>query len=178
MLAEHLENLSGLSSPPTTNLTSSAPPSTAHSPTPLFLPSPPSLPLPQWSFPTPMSNSPTPLLLKCFSPSSRSLLKAEIQSLANTPHPLTSSPSDRVLRKTTLLSHYQQTKGGRIKDPLYSASAFPWTTKKPLQFRISPEARRMWDKMALQTMPRPGRMLTRHLAGTILDSINPLQALS
>ena len=34
------------------------------------------------------------------------------------------------------------------------------------------------ERMVLQTMPRPGRMLTRHLAGMIMDSINPLQALS
>ena len=173
-----LENLSGLSSPPTTNPTSSAPPSIAHSPTPLFLPSPHSLPLPPWSFPTPTSSMPMPSLLKCFSPSSRNLLKAEIRSIANTPRPPTSFPSDRVLRTTTLLGHYQRTKGGRIKDPLYSTSTSPWTMKKPLRFRISPEARKMWDEMALQTMPRPGRMLTRHLAGMIMGSVDPLQALS
>ena len=177
MLVECLESLSGLSSPPMTSPTNSAPPSTAHSPTPLFLPSPPSLPLPLWSFLTPMSTSPTPLLLKCFSPSSRSLLKAKIWSLANTPCPWTSSPSNHVLRKTTLLGHYQRTKGGRIRDPLYSTSVSPWTTKKPLQFQISLEARRMWDEMALQMMPRPGRMLTCWLAGTIMESIDLLQAL-
>ena len=178
MLVKRLENLSGLSSPPTISLANSAPPSTVHSPAPLFLPSPHSLPLPQWSFPTPTSSMPTPSLLKRFSPSSRSLLKAEIRSIANTPRPLTSSPSDRILRTTTLLGHYQRTKGGRIKDPLYSTSTSPRTVKKPLRFRISPEARRMWDEMALQTMPRPGRMLTRRLAGTIMGSIDPLQALS
>ena len=147
-------------------------------PTPLFLPSPHSLPLPQWSFPTPMSNLPTPSLLKCFSPLSRNLLKAEIRSIANTPLPLTSFPSDHILRTTTLLGHYQWTKGGRIKDPLYSTSTSPRTVKKPLRFQISLEARRMWDEMTLQAMPRPGRMLTRHLAGTIMDLIDPLQALS
>ena len=106
------------------------------------------------------------------------MLKAEIRSLTNTPHPLTSSPSNHVLRKTTLLGHYQCMKGGHIKDPLYSASTYPHMVKKPLQFQISPEARRIWDEMALQVMPRPGRMLTHRLAGTIMDSIDPLQALS
>ena len=64
-------------------------------------------------------------LLKRFSPSSRTFLKSEIWSIANTPRPLTSSPSDRILRKTTLLGHYQWTKGGRVKDPLYSTSTYP-----------------------------------------------------
>ena len=117
-------------------------------------------------------------LAEALHPSSRMLLKSEIRSITNTPCPLTSSPSDHVLRKSTLLGHYQRTKGGCVKDPLYSTSTSPRTTKKLLRFWISPEARRMWDEMALQMMPCPGRMLTRHLAGTIMDSIDPLQALS
>ena len=76
------------------------------------------------------------------------------------------------------MGHYQRMKGGRIKDPLYSTSTSPRTTKKPLWFQISLEARRLWDEMALQSMPRPGRMLTNHLAGTIMDLIDPQQALS
>ena len=175
MLVEHLENLSGLSSPPMTSPASS---STAHSLTPLFLPSPHSLPHPQWSFPTTTSTSLTPSLLKRFSPSSRTLLKSEIRSITNTPRPLNHSPSDHVLRTTMILGHYQCTKGGRVKDPLYSTLTSPQTTKKPLRFWISPESRRMWDKMVLQMMPRPGRMLTHWLAGMIMDLIDPLQALS
>ena len=124
----------------------------------------------------PLKTSPspaaTPLLLRRFSPSSKKRISSSMPCLVTLtmPRPRSPSPSHRELRPNTVWGHYLRTVGGHLPDPLYHhPSPRKRTTKKPLCYRLTPAERRDLDKLALEALPRPGRMLTRQLLGKIMD---------
>ena len=84
------------------------------------------------------------------------------------PRPQSPSPSHRELRPNTVWGHYLRMVGGHLPNPLYHHPSPRKTTKKPLRYRLTPAERRDLDELALEALPRPGRMLTRQLLGKIM----------